>query len=40
LLFVVHRLIESMGGTIWARPREDGVGGEFGFKLQPPHEDI
>ena len=38
-LFVAHRLISSMGGTIWARPREDGEGAEFGFQLQPLHED-
>ena len=38
-LFVAQRLIESMGGTIWARPREDGEGAEFGFRLQPLHED-
>lgn len=34
-LFVAHRLIESMGGSIWARPRDDGPGAEFGFRLQP-----
>ena len=33
-LFVVHRLVESIGGTIWARPRDDGQGAEFGFRLQ------
>ena len=33
-LFVAHRLVESIGGSIWARPREDG-GAEFGFLLQP-----
>jgi len=33
-LFVVHRLVESIGGTIWARPRDDGPGAEFGFRLQ------
>lgn len=38
-LFVAHRLIESMGGTIWARPRDDGPGAEFGFRLQPLTED-
>ena len=32
-LFVAHRLVESIGGTIWARPREDGPGAEFGFRL-------
>jgi signal transduction histidine kinase len=40
-LFVAHRLVESIGGTIWARPREDGGGGaEFGFRLQPMTEDV
>jgi PAS domain S-box-containing protein len=34
-LFVAHRLVESIGGTIWARPRDDGRGAEFGFRLQP-----
>jgi two-component system sensor histidine kinase KdpD len=34
-LFVAHRLVESIGGTIWARPRDDGPGSEFGFRLQP-----
>ncbi len=34
-LFVAHRLIESIGGTIWAKPREDCPGAEFGFHLQP-----
>jgi PAS domain S-box-containing protein len=34
-LFLVHRLIESMEGTIWARSRDDGPGAEFGFTLQP-----
>ena len=34
-LFVAHRLVESIGGTIWARPRDDGPGAEFGFQLQP-----
>jgi PAS domain S-box-containing protein len=38
-LFLVHRLIESMEGTIWARPRADGPGAEFGFTLQPIDED-
>jgi PAS domain S-box-containing protein len=33
-LFVAHRLVESIGGTIWARVRDDGPGAEFGFKLQ------
>jgi hypothetical protein len=40
LLFVAHRLIESMGGTIWARPREDGEAAKFGFQLQLLHEDV
>jgi hypothetical protein len=31
---VAHRLVESIGGTIWARLRDDGPGAEFGFKLQ------
>jgi two-component system sensor histidine kinase KdpD len=34
-LFVAHRLVESIGGTIWAKPRDDGAGAELGFKLQP-----
>jgi len=34
-LFVAHRLVESIGGTIWARPRDDGPGAEFGFRVQP-----
>jgi len=38
-LFVAHRLVESIGGTIWARPRSDGIGAEFGFELQPFTED-
>jgi K+-sensing histidine kinase KdpD len=32
-LFVCRRLIEAMGGEIWARPR-DGGGAEFGFALR------
>jgi hypothetical protein len=28
-----------MEGTIWARPRADGPGAEFGFTLQPIDED-
>jgi PAS domain S-box-containing protein len=32
-LFVARRLIDSMDGSIWARPREDGTGAEFGFSL-------
>jgi PAS domain S-box-containing protein len=39
-LFVAHRLVESIGGTIWARPREDGAGAEFGFRLQPFTDDL
>ncbi|HEX7490384.1 MAG TPA: ATP-binding protein, partial [Candidatus Limnocylindrales bacterium] len=39
-LFVAHRLVESIGGTIWARPRDDGPGAEFGFRLQPVAEDL
>jgi K+-sensing histidine kinase KdpD len=31
-LFVSRRLIEAMGGRVWARPREDG-GAELGFAL-------
>lgn len=38
-LFVAHRLVESIGGTIWARPRDDGPGSEFGFRLQPVPQD-
>ena len=38
-LFVAQRLVESIGGTIWARPRDDGPGAEFGFRLQPLRED-
>jgi signal transduction histidine kinase len=38
-LFVAHRLVESIGGTIWARPREDGPGAEVGFELRPFTED-
>jgi PAS domain S-box-containing protein len=38
-LFLAHRLVESMGGTIWARPRDEGPGAEFGFTLQPIDED-
>jgi PAS domain S-box-containing protein len=32
-LFVCRRLVEAMGGRIWARPRPSG-GAEFGFVLQ------
>ncbi len=39
-LFVAHRLVESIGGTIWARPRDDGPGAEFGFQLQPATDDV
>ena len=38
-LFVAHRLVESVGGTIWAKPREDGPGAEFGFSLDALYED-
>ena len=38
-LFVAHRLVESIGGTIWARPRDDPPGAEFGFRLQPVIDD-
>jgi two-component system, OmpR family, sensor histidine kinase KdpD len=38
-LFVAHRLVESIGGSIWARPRDDGPGAEFGFQLQPFSDD-
>jgi two-component system sensor histidine kinase KdpD len=38
-LFVAHRLVESIGGSIWARPRDDGPGAEFGFRLQPFSDD-
>lgn len=31
-LFVCRRLVEAMGGRVWARPREEG-GAEFGFWL-------
>lgn len=39
-LFVAHRLVESIGGSIWARPRDDGPGAEFGFQLQPFGDDV
>jgi signal transduction histidine kinase len=32
-LFVSARLVQAMGGRIWARPRPAG-GAEFGFALQ------
>jgi PAS domain S-box-containing protein len=38
-LFLAHRLIQSMNGRIWARPRDDGPGAEFGFILQPMTEE-
>jgi PAS domain S-box-containing protein len=38
-LFVAKRLVEAIGGTIWALPRDDGPGAEFGFSLQPLRED-
>jgi PAS domain S-box-containing protein len=38
-LFVARRLVEAVGGTIWARPRDDGQGAEFGFRLPPLRED-
>jgi PAS domain S-box-containing protein len=38
-LFLAHRLVQSMNGTIWARPRTDGPGAEFGFTLQAMTED-
>ena len=31
-LFVTRRLVETMGGRVWARPRTDG-GAELGFAL-------
>jgi signal transduction histidine kinase len=34
-LFVARCLVEAMGGAIWARPREDSPGSEFGVELQP-----
>ena len=33
-LFVCKRLVEAMGGRIWARPREHDAGVELGFSLQ------
>jgi two-component system sensor histidine kinase KdpD len=38
-LFVAQRLVESMGGVIWCRPRDDGSGAEFGFRLLPQREE-
>jgi len=37
-LFVCRRLVDAMGGRIWARPRPDG-GAEFGFALRRYGED-
>jgi hypothetical protein len=31
--------VEAIGGTIWAKPRDDGPGAEFGFCLQPLGEE-
>lgn len=39
-LFVARRLVESMGGSIWARPRADRPGSEFGIRLQPLREEM
>jgi PAS domain S-box-containing protein len=39
-LFVAQRLVESIGGSIWARARDDGSGAEFGFRLQPLIDDV
>jgi len=33
-LFVTRRIVEAMGGRVWAVPRADG-GAELGFALQP-----
>jgi signal transduction histidine kinase len=38
-LFVARRLVEAMGGSVWARPREDSPGAEFGVDLQPVQDD-
>ncbi len=38
-LFVARHLVASMGGRIWARPRADRPGAEFGFTLAPLAED-
>jgi len=38
-LFVCRRLVTSMGGRIWAKPREAG-GAEFGFSLRRYVDDI
>ena len=32
-LFVCRELVHALGGRIWARPRADGQGAEFGFWL-------
>jgi signal transduction histidine kinase len=37
-LFVCARLVQAMGGRIWARPRPAG-GAEVGFALRIMHED-
>ncbi len=37
-LFLAQRLIQSMNGTIWAAPRHDRTGAEFGFILEPYEE--
>ncbi len=37
-LFVCRRLVEAMGGRVWARPRS-GAGSEFGFALQTFNEE-
>jgi PAS domain S-box-containing protein len=38
-LFVCSRLIEAMGGRVWARNREDVSGAEFGFALRAMAEE-
>jgi K+-sensing histidine kinase KdpD len=39
-LFISKRLVEGMGGRIWAQPRADGSGAELGFALRvAPDED-
>ncbi len=38
-LFVARNLVEAMAGRIWARPRPEGAGAEFGFELQPSPEE-
>jgi signal transduction histidine kinase len=37
-LFVSARLVQAMGGRIWARPRPAG-GAEFGFSLRVMPDD-